>query len=276
MADDDGDKGDKGAVLDEAATAALTKSVTGAVIESLGLKSGQTLQAMVNTTAQQATLDAIGIKEGQDAKEYFSGIIKDAVSGSDDADADANAGTGDDDAPKGDSALRTEFQEIKAQTKSLIEDRDKAVRDATNSRRSGAIRDLLDTFDMRKEMKSMVTKSFENGLDGPALDMDDEGNLTVKDDNGAPRDAKAYLDDYFKTNAWMLNSMRKKGSGPGKGTTKPADAPALATDQKTGRLLTGLALVDSYAKLAESDADGALEALQKSNRERAAALGMPY
>lgn len=106
------------------------------------------------------------------------------------------------------------------------------------------------------------------------MDLNDSGALTIKDENGAPREAKAYMDDYFKNNAWMLNAQKRKGSRTVKGDPKTDVLPDLSKTED-GKLVTGVALVDSYVKLAESDSDSALEALKKSNRSMAEALGMP-
>lgn len=242
---------------DNGAAAEAEVQMVNRVRETLGLKEGQRIDRLIDSRVEGAISNAFGLEKGQKALEVIGTFVADEIS-------KRNPPAPEKPDPQGD--LKADLDAVKKTTRELMEAKDHAEAAALSERRRSLIRDSLDGFDINPDLKGLVTRGFVEGVEANPEVID--GELSVKDAQGAPQLFAAYLKDYFTQNKSFLAQPKFGGSGARSGGGRPATGTF--DFNKSGRELT-----NEYAKAAKENPDGALETLNKQNDDRAARLGMP-
>lgn len=223
---DGGDSGDGSAGKQSGSDASLNEAQLKQLREVIGLKEGQSISNMITGASKRHVGEALGLKEGEDFADAIGRVIADLAvkdEGKGSAGDGDDGGSADDDQSgkagkdgKGDdelAGLKSEFGEVKSAMQSIQKERDDSRKELAEERRKSAIRDELSKFELRPETKKLVTKVFEEGIEGPKMKLDDKNKLIVEDEDGHPQAADAYLKGYFEENSWALGQQKATGTG---------------------------------------------------------------
>jgi len=188
----------------------LTDEQLAQVREAVGLKEGQDIPGMITGATKRTVREALGLKDGQDAIAVISGAVTEAIGSVQVSEEKPPA------KPKGSEeaeAVRAELQSVKEAVSSLQTEKVETQKQLDEEKRRSAIRAVLGEFQLRDEVKPLVTKAFEMGVEGPRADFNGDGKLVVKDENENDQPFAAYLNGYFKENSGLLAKQKAVGSG---------------------------------------------------------------
>ena len=241
--------------------------IAGIVRSTIGMKEGQDIPTMLTGAVKHHTREALGMKQDDDPKTYFTNMFTDAAKTIIES-ATPPVPPAKKPSPDGERVqnLESEVVVLKKIANELTSERDAAQTRAVEEVRAGKIREALGAHDVRIEAIGLVTQNFIAGAQGINPSVNEAGALIVDGGNGSPQPFDAYLKSYFDENIYLLKSHRASGTGLA-GRNSGGDGSPGAYDPKTVTARDG---VDQFAKAHKEDPEATMKALAEATAAREA------